>query len=75
MLGDWALLILKQILHDVYIDLICQNHRNSGSIVHMYIYEVMQDFDHQQYLSFVMSLLVLAMACYGGSWGDIGWTY
>ena len=31
-----------------YIDLINQKYRNSGSMVHIYIHKVMQDFYHQQ---------------------------
>ena len=32
-----------------YTDLIYQKSKNSGSVVHIYIYKVMQDFNHQQY--------------------------
>ena len=32
-----------------YVDLTYQQHRNSGKIIHIYTYEVMQDFFHEQY--------------------------
>ena len=32
-----------------YIDLIYQNHRTTGSIVHIYVHTMMQDFYHPQY--------------------------
>ena len=38
--------LMIEILHDLYIDLIYQKYRNSGSIVHMYIDRIMQDFYH-----------------------------
>ena len=35
------------------LDLLCQKHTNFGSIVHVYIYKMMQDFYHQQYVLFL----------------------